>query len=139
MHIKKNTQSVLDIIIADHNLLFFWFVTYLFKNFHLFGSLGNVKISSNQLRRKRRYQETFWGLMRVQNGEKKKAHLDNDERNPNPITSSLLFNLFYSFFFHEMFISLFESNNQLRTNKWKKFVTICYFCFIPLLSSHMKS
>lgn len=34
MHIKKNTQSVLDIIIADHNLLFFWFVTCLFKNFH---------------------------------------------------------------------------------------------------------
>lgn len=138
MHIKKNTQSVLDIIIADHNLLFFWFVTCLFKNFHKFGSLGNVKISSNQLRHKRRYQETFWGLMRAQNGNKK-AHFDNDERNPNPITSSLLFNLFYSFFFHEMYISLFESNNQLRTNKWKKIRdNLLFFFYAVIIFPHEK-
>lgn len=134
MHIKKNTQSVLDIIIADHNLLFFWFVTYLFKNFHLFGSLGNVKISSNQLRRKRRYQETFWGLMRVQIG-KKKAHLDNDERNPNPITSSLLFNLFYSFFFMRCsYLSLKAITSCEQTNEknsWQFAIFVLYRYYLP--------
>ena len=76
--------------------------------------------------------------MRAQNGNKK-AHFDNDERNPNPITSSLLFNLFYSFFFHEMYISLFESNNQLRTNKWKKIRdNLLFFFYAVIIFPHEK-
>lgn len=135
MHIKKNTQSVLDIIIADHNLLFFWFVTYLFKNFHLFGSLGNVKISSNQLRRKRRYQETFWGLMRVQNGKKKRltwimtSEIQIPSRHPYYLTYFTA-----SFFMRCSYLSLKAITSCEQTNEknsWQFAIFVLYRYYLP--------